>query len=287
MLMLLDAGVSLTLVARSGRLRGRLQAPQARNLPLRQAQYARAADPAFGLQVSRAVVAGKLDNCRTLAMRILRKRKQAGDPHLGQLQVQLERLNQALQRAPQAESAEVLRGLEGNGTRAYFAILRAGLQWQGQPFERRTRRPPKDPVNALLSFGYALLTDALFTAAEIVGLDPYAGFFHADKYGRPALALDLVEEFRPLIVDSVVLTLINKRMIAEKHFEPGKDQGVYLTRRGLRIFFQQFVGRLNTTVVHPAAGRAISYQKCFEVQARQLRKFIEGGCDRYQPFSTK
>ena len=294
LLALLDAGVGLTLVTRAGQLRGRLLGAQARNVPLRRLQYRLQQDEAFCLRTSRAIVQGKLSNCRTLAMRILRT---LADPsQAASLRPRLEQIGEALQRLPQAANLEQLRGLEGNASRAYFAILRAGLRWQGQqPFERRNRRPPKDPVNALLSLGYTLLGDALFTALEVAGLDPYAGFFHREEYGRPALALDLVEEFRPVIVDSVMLSLVNKKMLQDKHFEPGQaaggeageEGGVYLTRRGLRIFFQQYTRRLNTPILHPLAGRAIEYQKCFEVQARTLRKALEGGIQQYQPFLIK
>ncbi len=183
-----------------------------------------------------------------------------------------------------------LMGQEGHGAKAYFSILRRALNKRLQ-FEARSRRPPKDPVNALLSLGYSLLTANFITAAEIVGLDPYCGFFHGlAAYGRPALALDLMEEFRPIIVDSIVLTLVNKRMLSATDFEParGTDRpGVYLTRRGLRIFFEQYTHRLDTPVYHPVAGRALSYQKILEVQTRQVAKLIKGEIEAYQPFLVK
>jgi CRISPR-associated protein Cas1 len=285
---LLEAGVGLTLVTRAGRLRGRLCPTRSGNLPLRRQQYARLTDPDFCLQVSREIVRGKLTNCRTLALRILRGLRYKGDARRENLQRPLQRLEQNLQQAFQAESLGELRGLEGSAARAYFAILRAGLRWEGGPaFERRTRRPPKDPVNALLSLGYSLLTDALFSAAEIAGLDPYAGFYHCAEYGRPALALDLVEEFRPLVVDSLVLALVNKRMLRADDFEAGEDGGFYLAQRGLRVFFPAFVHRLNCEIIHPLAGRALSYQKIFELQARLLRKTVEGKDGRYAAFTTR
>ncbi len=285
---LLRAGAGLTIASRSGRLLGRLRPAEARNLVLRRRQYACSGDEVFSLSVSRAFITGKLANSRVLAMRILRSRNLPAEDALSrQLNDRLARLNEALEAATAAGDLPALRGFEGRGARAYFGILRAAFRWRGPPFEKRTRRPPRDPINSLLSLGYTLLTDALFTAAEVAGLDPYAGFFHADKYGRPALALDLVEEFRALIVDSVVLTVINKRILQEKDFTEGDDDGIYLTRRGLRLFLQQFVRRLNTKVYHPVAGRQLSYQKCFEIQARQLRKVIEGQVERYQPFRTR
>jgi CRISPR-associated protein Cas1 len=148
------------------------------------------------------------------------------------------------------------------------------------------RRPPGDPVNAMLSLGYTLLGHNMMTALEVVGLDPYDGFFHADKYGRPALALDLVEEFRSVIVNSVVLTVVNKRMLTPDDFRPGRKGGVILRRSGLREFLSQYTARLQTEVIHPLAGRRLTYQKCFEVQARLMRKVIEGQAEAYSPFLT-
>ena len=304
LLALLDQGTSLSIISRGGRLRGRLVAAEARNLPLRHKQYARSSDAAFCREISRSIVAGKLRNCRTLARRLLRNadgglritndelridphstidnpRSQTRDP-----KSEIGRLNDALAQVSAAPDVAELRGLEGIGSKAYFAVLRGGLRRE-LTFQTRTRRPPKDPANALLSLAYTLLTNALFTACEVAGLDPYDGFFHADKYGRPALALDLVEEFRPIVADSVVLTVVNNRMLDEKDFEAGEDGGVYLSRRGLRIFVAQFGRRLNTTVYHPDAGRALSYQKVFEIQARRLRKCIESGEPGYQPFLAR
>lgn len=288
MLALLDAGAGLTLLTRSGKLRGRLSAAEARNIPLRRRQYARTQEPAFCLDAGRAFVLGKLHNCRTMAMRILRKLKDESPSKAEELSLQLKRLNGEYEKAFDVQSLEALRGLEGSGARAYFAILRAGLHWKGErPFEGRNRRPPRDPVNALLSLGYSLLTDAMTSALELAGLDPFAGFFHSEAYGRPALALDLVEEFRPLIVDSLVLTLVNKRMLDEHDFEEGEQDGIFLKKRGLKVFFKGFNRRLATPIYHPYARKALSYQKCFELQARLLRKMIEGSQDHYQALTTR
>ncbi len=318
LLSLLDHGAGLTLISGGGRLRGRLIAAEARNLPLRHKQYARSGNPAFCLEISRAIVAGKLRNCRALARRMvrgnasreegrgnalreegrrnasreegrgnaLREEGQAGMGETAGWSGQFERMNAALAQVAGAKDLAELRGLEGSGSKAYFAVLRGTLR-QGLTFEKRTRRPPKDPVNALLSLAYTLLGNALFTACEVAGLDAYDGFFHADKYGRPALALDLVEEFRPIVADSVVLTVVNKRMVDEADFVAGEDDGVFLSRAGLRRFVAQFGRRLNTPVFHPLAGRALSYQKVFEVQARQLRKAIESGEPVYKPFLAR
>lgn len=276
LLALLDRGVTLTLMGRGGRLRGRLVPPLPRNVPLRQAQYERERDTGFSLSVGRAVVAGKLHNSRTLMMRLRRR-------HPDLPEAALLRLQQAQARVATVDTLATLRGVEGNAARAYFQWLRAALR-ADMRMDKRTRRPPTDPVNALLSLGYTLLNEALMTACEVVGLDPYVGFFHAEKYGRPALALDMVEEFRAPIVDSLVLTLVNKRMIKPKDFEPGKKGGVYLTRHGLRIFLREFADRLEVKTMHPAAGRRLSYRQWFEVQARNMAKTIQAETDVYRPF---
>lgn len=276
LLALLDAGVGLALVDRGGRLRGRLAPPLPRNAPLRQAQYRAELDPGLCLAFARQVVRGKLRNSRTMMQRLLR-RKEDLPPHL------LPRLDAALAGVESADSLAALRGLEGSGARAYFGLLRQALQ-PGMSFSKRTRRPPRDAANALLSLGYTLLTEALITACEVVGLDPYVGFFHADKYGRPALALDLVEEFRAPVVDSLVLTLVNKRMLGPEDFEPGRGGGVYLKRHGLRLFFREFADRLETETYHPPAGRRLSYRKIFEVQARLAAKTMAGEATQYESF---
>ncbi|CAG1009921.1 CRISPR-associated endonuclease Cas1 [Anaerolineae bacterium] len=306
LLMLLDQGVGLSLISNGGRLRGRLIAAEARNLPLRHKQYACASNEQFCLEVSRAIVAGKLRNCRTLARQMLRGQARGAaltegpadadrveeEPQRVELrlrptaQATIERITRALAQVPTARSLAELRGLEGSGSQAYFMILKATLRAE-LTFERRSRRPPKDPANALLSLAYTLLTNAVFTACEVAGLDAYDGFFHVDKYGRPALALDLVEEFRSIVADSVVLTVVNNRMIGPDDFTEADNGGTYLARRALRKFVAQFGRRLATTVYHPDAERALSYQKVFEVQARRLRKCIESGTPQYAPFLAK
>ncbi len=273
---LLDAGVGVSLLTRTGRLRGRLLPGTGGNLSLRHAQYARAQDPAFCLAVSRAIVQGKLRNSRNGLRRLLRNR-----PHLDPSP--LVRIQTSLAQLSQVRSLNELRGLEGVGARAYFGLLRQ-LVPQAWAFPRRSRRPPRDPFNALLSFGYTLLTQNLLAACQVVGLDPFDGFFHGDKYNRPALALDLAEEFRSPVVDSVVLDLVNHRRLVPEDLRPGRDGGYYLEKAGMRRFLWAYNRRLHQAVYHPRAGRSLSYQKIFEVQARLLRKVIEGEEVHYRPF---
>ncbi len=275
LLSLLDAGVSLSFVNRSGHLRGRLTPPTVPNAPLRKAQYLKEEDPAFCLALSKAIVRGKLHNSRTLMMRLKRRHHIQGP--------WLKRLDDALAQIGRVQSLAALRGIEGSAAKAYFAHIRQAVRPEMRS-QKRSRRPPKDPFNALLSLGYALLYESIISALEIVGLDPYIGFFHADKYGRPALALDMVEEFRAPIVDSLTLTLINKRMIQPRDFDPGADGGVYLSRRARRIFFREFSDRLEVRTLHPVAGRRLTYRQWFEVQARTLARFIQERTEDYHPF---
>jgi CRISPR-associated protein Cas1 len=279
LLALLRADVGLSLIGQTGRLRGRLMPPTGKNIPRRHAQYAQAQDPVFCLEIARAIVGGKLCNQRTMARRICRNH-----PEIDEASVKA--LDEAEESVEDATSLAELRGLEGLGARAYFQILRQAIP-AGWGLERRARRPPPDPANALLSLGYTLLGQNMITAAEIVGLDPYDGFFHADKHGRPALALDLVEEFRSIIADSVMLTLINKEMLTLDDFRPGPKGGVYLKPKALKTFFRQYGTRIHTRVTHPTVKHRLTYQQCFEVQARLLTKVIEGKRPTYEPFLTR
>ncbi|MBI5304823.1 MAG: CRISPR-associated endonuclease Cas1 [Chloroflexi bacterium] len=277
---LLDQGIELVFLTPQGKLRGRLIGATPLNIALRQTQYAKMKDAAFSLQVSRAVVEGKLANYRTLAQRWGRDHGVEG------LRTAADALIPHLRAAARANDLAELRGNEGAGSKAYFGALRAVLRGDWT-FEKRARRPPPDPVNALLSLGYTLLGENIFAALEIVGLDPYAGFFHADAYGRPALALDLVEEFRGVIADLVALMLINKRVLEQKDFHAGDDGGVYLSERGLKKYLRYYTARIQTEVLHPHYRRRLTYQKCFEVQARLLRKVIEGELPAYIPFRAR
>ena len=279
MVSLLGAGVSFSIISRAGKLLGRLMPPSEGNIFLRHTQYRRSEAAAFCFDIARAIVLGKLKNERVLARRL--GRADPAVPLRG-----IERITSCIKQAENESDLDRLRGQEGIGAKAYFEIFRAALN-EGWSFPKRTRRPPADPANALLSLGYSLLTQNMMTALEIVGLDPYDGFFHADVYGRPALALDLVEEFRSVIVDSTVLTVSNKRILSPDDFEPVEAGGVSVKQHALKKFLAQYNARLQTSVVHPLAGRAITYQKCFEVQVRQLRHVIEGKEKAYVPFLTR
>jgi CRISPR-associated protein Cas1 len=282
-----------------GRFQGRLAPAVSKNVFVRAAQFR--SHEAYRQRVALAArfVRGKLHNQRTLLLRSNRSLPDhtaaetvaAAAETIGRLigevdQLEIEEEGPLDPAHPQLESAlGTLQGLEGAGAAAFFRGFGTLLK-PTFPFAGRHRRPPTDPVNALLSFGYTLLMNHVLSAVQIVGFDPYIGYLHSQGYGKPALALDLMEEMRTPIVDSVVLTVINKQILHPKHFE--EQLGVYqLTPSGRKLFLQQFEGRLNTEIQHPVFGYKATYRRCLELQARLLAKFLLGEIPRYRPFQIR
>lgn len=248
-----------------------------RNVELRAKQYQASADSQRSLEFARAFVVGKLKNQRT----ILRRN------HPGPVDAALAELRRLVQLARAATSIERLLGLEGMAARTYFSFY-AQLLREAMGFEEagRTRRPPTDPVNAMLSFLYSLLVKDAAYALLAVGLDPHQGLYHKLRYGRPSLALDLAEEFRPLVVDSVVLRLINSRAVTASDFIQ-RGAACALREGARRRVIKAYEARLSTLVTHPVFGYRISYRRVLEVQARLLARAIEGDIQTYLPFVTR
>jgi len=180
-----------------------------------------------------------------------------------------------------------LLGIEGAAAALYFGSFNTMLR-ESWPFdfEKRNRRPPRDPVNALLSLGYSMMSKELAGVCHTVGLDPFLGFFHQPRYGRPALALDLMEEFRPLIADSVAISLINRGEIRESDFIRSAS-GVFLNEQGRRAFWEHYFRRMDAEVSHPVFDYKMSYRRMLEVQARQLWRFVRGEAEKYSAFTTR
>jgi CRISP-associated protein Cas1 len=196
-----------------------------------------------------------------------------------------------LQQAARAGGIDVLLGVEGNAARRYFQyfeqmLVPDGAGVNGFQFDNRNRRPPKDPVNALLSFAYAMLTREWTIALSAVGLDPYRGFYHQMRFGRPALALDMMEPFRPLLADSVVITAINNREVTGADFIRSAV-GCNLTAGGRKRFIGTFERRMAQEVTHPIFKYRISYRRLLEVQSRLLCRFLSGEIPRYPNFITR
>jgi CRISP-associated protein Cas1 len=268
-----------------GKFIGGFTPPPAKNVGLREAQYKQFAQPMECLKLAKAIVRAKLSNQRTLLMRNLR-----GDSGRGSDELAAQGISDILFKLDDAPSLESVLGLEGSGAMLYFGQF--GRFLKQQPTERqfdfttRNRRPPRDPVNALLSFAYAMLTKDCFAAVNTVGFDPYKGFFHVNRHGKPSLALDLMEEFRPIIADSVVLTLINNEMLTPADFLTWRD-ACQLTECGRKSFFQAYEQRKATEVTHPVYGYRMSYSRMLEVQARMLASYIRGTVPSYTGFTVR
>jgi CRISPR-associated protein Cas1 len=249
-----------------------------KNVELRCRQFLGAATPETFLPIARQIVFGKIKNCRTLLRRNHRQ------PPPGAL-AELDRLADT---ALQANSLATLLGLEGAAARAYFAEFSGMIKTNTMTFDfhGRTRRPPRDPVNAVLSFLYAMLMKQTMVTCLAVGFDPYLGFYHQPKYGKPALALDLAEEFRPLVADSVCLSLINNGELTGADLI-ARSGSVALTQPGRRKVIEAYERRMDSLITHPLFGYAISYRRILEVQARLLSRHLLGEIPTYPPFRTR
>lgn len=283
---LLEQGIELVYLSSRGRYIGRFQAEFSKNSILRKAQYRAAMDELKTLKLATSFVAGKLLNMRAILQRASRYDRAEGngkpDP---ELQGAIDRLKKLSKQLPREDlDLSGLRGMEGAGTAIYFGKFNQLLKADGIEFPGRVRRPPTDPINAMLSFGYMLLYNDMYAACNIVGFDPYVGYLHSDKYGKPSLALDLVEEFRPVMIDSLVLSLINKRMIAKDDFEVGIGEVHRLKDGSLKTFLRAYEERKRSEIKHPTFGYNCTYMRCFELQARTLAKVLLGEVEEYVPF---
>ena len=283
--LLCESGIPVCYFSQGGWFYGITTGMATKNVFLRQAQFRLAAEPWFCLKLARRLVAGKIRNQRTMLLR----------NHTEPPEICLRGMLEMAVRADAAESAEELLGIEGNAARLYFGafdgMLKAGDKAETPEgfrldFEGRNRRPPRDPVNALLSLGYSMLTKDLTIACYSVGFDPMMGYYHQPRFGRPALALDLMEPFRPLIVDSAVISAINTRMVTATDFMRSGD-AVALAPGGRKSFYHAYELRMDTLVTHPIFEYRVSYRRLLEVQARLLGRVIEGEIGDYPVFITR
>jgi CRISPR-associated protein Cas1 len=278
---LAEHGIAIAYFTQGGRLLCQLSPEASKNLVLRQAQWRRHFEAEFALRFGKAVVAGKLEN----ALTVIR------DFHHNhpELDCADERaaLETARQRAGAADNLDSLRGIEGSAAAAYFRVLGRMVMppWQ---FVTRTRRPPRDPVNAVLSFGYVIVANELRSLLDGLGFDPYAGFYHADDYGRPSLALDLLEEFRHALVDRLALHLFNRDVFTPEDFQKAPTAGVYLNREGQKKFFNSYERYLGDYGDQAPSGNGHTasvghFRSIFKAQAHKLAKAIQENRD-YEPF---
>lgn len=277
--------IAISYVTGHGRYIGSFVPAPAKNVSLREAQFRQFSDPTVCLELSKAVVRAKLSNQRTLLMRNLR-----ADDARGSHETAARSMYGLIAAVEQQTAVESVLGIEGQGAALYFGefgrFLKPSPTGNGFDFTTRNRRPPRDPVNALLSFAYAMLAKDCFSAVCTVGFDPYKGFFHQGRHGKPSLALDLMEEFRPVIADSVVLTLINNEMLTPGDFVVWRD-ACNLTETGRKAFFAAYEQRKATVITHPVYGYRMSYARMLEVQARMLAAFVRGETPSYTGFTVR
>ncbi|MDW8481315.1 MAG: type I-C CRISPR-associated endonuclease Cas1c [Meiothermus sp.] len=274
-----EEGLEVSWFTESGRFQGRLAGPVSGNVLLRRAQHKALDNPSSTLYLAGRFVEAKLKNCRLVLQRAVRER---GETEA--LARALAEHEAALRMLPQARSVDEVRGLEGQAASAYFGAF-GDLLLSGEfRFDGRNKRPPRDPVNALLGFLYALLTTQCTAALEGVGLDPQMGFLHALRPGRNALALDLVEEFRAWWADRLALSLINRKQMSLEHFEERPGGAVMLNEEGRKVVIVAFQNRRQETVQHPLFKEPVPVGLLPHVQARLLARYLRGDLPEYVPF---
>lgn len=279
---LMSSGIDVIFLTQDGRYEGRLVGPLSKFGQLRHQQYAVLRDDRFRLTLAQQIVRAKCLNMRTILQRYNRELAHAP------IADSIARLDWLAERALRTTQLSALLGVEGSASAAYFSVFRQ-LFKRDWPFEKRLRRPPPDPVNVLLSFGYTLLTRELEAAVALVGLDPYLGVLHATEYGRPSLALDLEEEFRAIVVDSVVLRCLNNELVRPEDFSPGNtaDRPVIFGDDGKRRFIQAFEERIETTIRHPVTQEQMTYRRVFEIQTRLMARCFRDQEPDYRPFTVR
>lgn len=279
-----ERGVAVTFLSERGRFLARVTGPTRGYVLLRREQYRRTDDEAGAAEVARSIVIAKISNCRGVLGRAARESDvpTARDELQGARQL----LEQSLHELRRSHDLATLRGIEGRAGQIYFGAFDHLIRQQkdGFFFHRRSRRPPLDAMNALLSFLYTLLRRDLEAACESVGLDPQVGFLHRERPGRPSLALDLMEELRPLLADRVALSLVNRRQIQPSGFRVTESGGVEMTEETRKIVLLQYQTRKQDEVTHPFIEEKTTYGLVPHLQALLLARRLRGDLDAYPPF---
>jgi CRISPR-associated protein Cas1 len=282
-----EAGVTISFMERNGRFLASVHGPAHGNVLLRREQYRVADDLQPCLVVSKSVVCGKIGNCRTVL------RRAARDTDDISRQTALDRiakkLTASLNEVGNATTLDQLRGLEGDASKLYFSVMNSMVNVPTPEFEfkKRSRRPPLDPINALLSFAYTMLAHDVRSACEATGLDVQVGFLHRDRPGRPGMALDLMEEFRPFLADRMVLSLINRQQVQPKDFELRESGAVYLNDSGRKTFLTTWQQRKQETITHPFLKEKTTVGLLMLLQAKLMARYLRGDLDTYPPFIWK
>lgn len=280
-------GIQLSFMTPNGRFLARVNGMTQGNVLLRREQYRIADDEVRSCMIARNMITGKTFNCRWVLERALRDHALRIDQ--GQVKAASEQLQFLTQQIRDVTELESLRGLEGKAATEYFGVFDELILSQKVDFtfDNRNHRPPQDNVNAMLSFAYVLLSNDCASALESVGLDAYVGFLHRDRPGRKSLALDLEEELRAPFADRMVLTLINNRIMQEKHFEHQEGGAVLLNDAGRRLFLKHWQEKKRDEITHPFLKEKIPWGLVPYIQALLLARYIRGDMDGYPPFMWK
>jgi CRISP-associated protein Cas1 len=278
---LLERKIPLSFLTDTGKYLGKLEPELTKNIFVRAAQWKASGKTPQAVHVVQGFVRGKLKNYRTYLSRMQRESTDLN------FNSEIQQISKAIASVQKDDDIDRIRGFEGAGSAAYFSTFNRLIRTE--KFEFKTRhRPATDPVNSLLNFGYTLLRHDVQSAVNIVGFDPYLGYLHYQHYGRPSLALDLMEEFRPLIVDTIVINAINRKILTPEDFQTEPlSQVVRLTDSGRREFLKLYAQRKQVAFTHPVIGRKYTYQKMFEIQARLLAKYLMGESEQYPPLVTR
>ncbi len=282
-----ENNVAVSFLSEHGRFLAKVQGPVSGNVLLRKEQYRRADDLKFSAEVTKFILTGKLMNCRTVLQRALRDHSEKIEGK--EVRMAVMRLNHLQEALNQEQSLDVLRGIEGDAAHTYFNVFDHLIVAQKGDFQfdERNRRPPLDNVNCLLSFIYTLLMHDVRSALESVGLDPAVGFLHRDRPGRPGLALDLMEEFRPYIADRLTLSLINLQQVQDKGFKKMESGAVVMnddTRKTVLVSYQE---RKREEITHPFLDEKVMIGMLFHIQAMLMARYLRGDMDGYPPFIWK
>ncbi|MBM9614804.1 type I-C CRISPR-associated endonuclease Cas1 [Desulfobulbus rhabdoformis] len=281
-----ERNVGLSFLTEKGRFLARVKGPTSGNVLLRREQYRRADDLAFSAKVAAACVLGKIANCRTVLLRGLRDHAEKIDQEA--MQSAIDRLGAATRRVQEPLDLDSVRGVEGDAARVYFGAFDHLLVRNKDHFfmRQRSRRPPLDRINCLLSFLYTLLLNDIRSAVEAVGLDPAVGYLHRDRPGRAGLALDLMEEFRPL-VDRLAVSLVNLGQMRENDFVLSDGGAVRMSDKARKTLLVAYQKRKQEEVVHPFLEEKMTWGLFFHIQALLFARFLRGELDSYPPIFWK
>jgi len=281
---LLENKIDLSFFTLTGKLLGKLVSAESKNIFIRKSQYDAYSNYQFRLEIAKHIVSGKLKNYVIL----LQKHKR-NHPDMD-LTDEISGLSEMILKIKSKTQLSSLMGIEGTGTKIYFKGFSKMIKKEFS-FDNRNRRPPVDPVNSLLSLGYSILTSEMFSITQAMGLEPYLGYFHTIDYGRPSLALDLIEEFRPVIIDRMILDLINRNVLKKEDFDYEYTEDgervlrVLLNKEARRVFFSAYEKKMNTQVI--IENEKMTYRKLMNRQVRKMMECIGKGDSNYEPFILK